>query len=446
MKPFAVATLSILTLLGLQVPAEGAGPARPAAAAVLAEFDRMAELPLWPGFDAKRIPLAIYDGERTVLARHPSPPADFRQEGGLWVYAGRHPAMRANASTDLGGVTTATLLLDPRRDRNARQWASVLVHEAFHVFQRERHPAWSGNEAELFTYPLDDAGRLAARRLESDAFRRALAAKDSKEMVCWAGKALELRRQRHASLPAGSVAYERGTELNEGLATFIESLALGDTNGPDLPAGEYPAEDIRNRSYAIGAAEAALLDRFDPGWRKALEEGKGASLDEMLARALAGRTGSHCAFPPEESTAVGARAREDVARLAREKQQLREAFLGRPGWKIEFLSKTQSLWPHGFDPLNVTPLGRGEVLHRRWLKLGNDANAIEILDRESLSEGAGEHPLFNGVRRLTVTGLPEEPRLRREGGVLVLTGEGVTAKLKGATAEKEGSVLRVRLP
>jgi hypothetical protein len=436
-------------LLGLPVLAAAAEPVKPMAAAVLAEFDRMAELPLWPGFDPKRVPLAIYDGERTVLVRHPSPPPEFKQEGGLWIYAGQHSGMRANTSTELGGVTTATLLLDPQRGRDARKWASVLTHETFHVFQRERHPAWSGNEAELFTYPLD-AERLAARRLESEAFRRALAAKDLKDVVCWSGKALDLRRQRYASLPAGSVAYERGTELNEGLAAFVENLALGDTDGPDLPAGEYSAEDIRNRAYAIGAAQAALLDRVDPGWRKALEEGQGANLDEMLTRALAGKPGSPCALSSEESAAAAARAREDVARLSQEKQKLRETFLGRPGWKIEFLSSAQPLWPQGFDPLNVTSLGKGEILHRRWVKLGNEGNTIEVLDRESLSEGAGEHPLFNGLRKLTVTGLPEEPRTQREGDVLIIgsiiDSGGVVAKLKGATAEKEGTVLRVKLP
>jgi hypothetical protein len=442
-KRFASASLSIL--LGLPILAEGAEPAKPMAAAVLAELERMAELPLWPGFDPKRIPLAIYDGERTVLVRHPSPPDGFKQEGGLWVYAGQHPEMRANTSTDLGGVSTATLLLDPQRGRDARQWASVLVHETFHVFQRQRHPSWSGNEAELFTYPLDHAGRLAARRLESDAFRHALAAKDLKDVVCWSGKALELRRQRYASLPAGSVAYERGTELNEGLAAFIENLALGDADGPDLPADEYPAAEVRSRAYAIGAAQAALLDRLDPGWRKALEEGQGASLDELLAKALSGKPGSTCAFSSEESSAAEARAREDVARLSQEKQRLREAFLGRPGWKIEFVS-AQPLWPQGFDPLNVTSLGKGEILHRRWVKLGNERGTVEVLDRESLSEGAGEHPLFNGLRKLTIPGLPEEPGLRREGDWLVIASGGVTARLKGAMAEREGSVLRVRLP
>jgi hypothetical protein len=285
--------------------------ATPTTAAVIAEFDRMAGLPLWPGSDPKTVPLAIYDGQRTVLVRHPSPPPEFKREGEIWIFAGQHPEMRANTSTDLGGATTATLLLDPGKGRDARHWASVMMHETFHVFQRQKHPTWAGNEAELFTYPLEDAGRLASRRLETDALRRALAAQDAKEAACWAAKALGLRRQRYGSLPAGSEAYEQGTELNEGLATFIENLALGETKGPDLPAGEYPAGDVRSRAYAIGYAEATLLDRFDPGWRKALEEGQGASLDELLAKALNGKPTLRLIFTP---FCGAAKRHEDLSR------------------------------------------------------------------------------------------------------------------------------------
>jgi hypothetical protein len=424
-------------------PTEPATSNAPTAPAVLAEFDRMAGLPLWPGFEPKKVPLAIYDGERTFLVRHPSPPPEFQREGEVWVFAGRHSAMRANTSTDLGGVATATLLLAAAVD--SRHSASVMVHEAFHLFQRQRHPTWSGNEAELFTYPLDDPARLASRRLETAAFRRALAASEPREAVCWTARALEQRRERYATLPAGSVGYERGSELNEGLATFVEKLALGETKGPDLPADEYPAGDVRNRVYTIGYAQAALLERFDPGWRKTLEDGESASLDELLSRAVAGKPSAVCGFSSAETAAAAARAKEDVARLAQEKQQLRDAFLSRPGWKLEILSASP-LWPQGFDPLNVTALDKGEVLHRRWIKLGNDGSTVEVLDREALSEPAGEHPLFNGVRKLTVTGLGSEPKLRQEGDLLVLEAEGITAKLKGAKAETAGSILRLQLP
>jgi hypothetical protein len=436
--------LAFLAALATLAPLR-AQPPKVTATAVLAEFDHLAALPLWPDFDPRKTPLAIYDGERTILVRHPSPPAEFKKEGEIWTFAGKYPVLRANTSTELGGVTTATLLLDPARPRTAREWASVMIHETFHVFQRQHHPPWAGNEAELFVYPMDDAGPLAARRLETEAFRRALAAKEPQAAVCWTGRALDERRERFAKLPAGAVGYERGTELNEGLANFVENLSLGKTGGPDLPASEYGAEEVRARAYPIGFAQAALLDRFDPSWRRTLEAGSAASLDELLARAVAGKPATPCGFTPEETAAAGERARGDVLRLAKSRQESRAAFLGRPGWWLE-ISSAKPLWPQGFDPLNVTLVAKGEILHRRWVKLGNDDSTLEVLDRESLTQGAGEHPLFNGVKDLQVTGLPAEPKVRQDGEFLVIEAAGVTARLKGGKVEKGERALKVTVP
>ncbi|MEZ0472304.1 hypothetical protein [Luteimonas salinilitoris] len=65
-------------------PADGSGPAqeRPLAAADLErEVARLAAEHagegLWPGFDPLAVPLAVYDGKRTFLFRHPSPPEGF---------------------------------------------------------------------------------------------------------------------------------------------------------------------------------------------------------------------------------------------------------------------------------------------------------------------------------------------------------------------------------
>lgn len=425
----------ILVAIGISAATE---PAKPTAAAVLAELDRMLDLPLWPGFEPRRIPVAIYDGERTILARHPSPPPEFKREGDIWTYLGRHPQMRANTSVDLGGVSTATVLMDPGSVTSPREWAAILIHESFHVFQRQRHATWQGDEGQLFLYPMDDAGPLGARRLETEALRRALAAKDPKEAACWARRALDMRRERFSALPPGSVAYERGTELNEGLASYLQNLALGKIDGPELPVSEYSAEDVRTRIYAVGPALAALLDRFDPAWRRALEEGRAASLDESLAASLQGKATAACGFTPDESAAARERAKQDAQRLVQERSGRREAFIGRTGWKLEILAApSRPLWPQGFDPWNVSLVAKGEILHGRWLKLGNDDSTLEVLDRQSLTEGAGEHPLFNGVRKLTVTGLAGEPAMRNEGDFLVIDAEGVTARLKGGAVEKE---------
>jgi len=424
-----------------------AATAAPAVPDILAEFDRMAERPLWPGFTPKTIPVAIYDGANTWLARHPAPPAGFVLKAeALWVFPGQHPAMRANTSVDLGGTSTATLLLDLGSSRAAREWAAALIHETFHVFERQRHPAWIGNEGELFVYPMDDPELLARRRLETEALRRALAAAERPATACWAARAVEQRRQRFAAMAVGSVAYERGTELNEGLAAFVEDLALDRRIGSDLPAGGYGPNEVRTAAYGIGPALAALLDRFDATWKTRLENGPATSLDEMLAMALPLAESAGCSFTAAEKDQARVRAAADTALVVAGRKEHRDAFFARAGLRLVIEAGSQPLWPQAFDPWNVEALGGGEVLHRRWLKLGNDRGTLEVLDREALTAGAGEHPLFQGVRTLTVSGLAAEPAVTQEGETLKIAAAGLKASLKGAVVERQEGLIRVTWP
>ena len=85
-----------------------------------------------------------------------------------------------------------------------------------------------------------------------------------------------------------------------------------------------------------------------------------------------------------------------------------------------------------------------EVLHTRLLKLGNASGAIEILGRASLTEAAGEHPLFNGVRRMVVTGVVD-PHVVEAGGKVTLDAEGIHGSFAGAV-ERLPDVVRIRLP
>ncbi len=402
----------------------------------------------WPGFDPLAVPLALYDGEATWLFRHPKPPPEFGPgQGGARIADGRPESLRANTGAQIGGVATATLLLTGAH--SAHDWAAVAVHEAFHVFAREHHPTWSGDEMELFVYPIEDQGPLTLRREETQALRHALAAGDSVETACWADLAVHLRKDRFALLPKEAAAYERGTELNEGLATYVEGLARGETR-MDLPADDFPVEKVRDRAYAVGRTEAILLDRLEPAWKERLDSAKAAqpgTLDELLAAAVnAGRPGSPpCDLSPGERATAARRAGEDLARLASERQSARAAFLGRPGWSVIVMAGDDPLWPQKFDPLNVLRLGDGEVLHRRWLKLGNADAEFEVLDREALTVAVGPHPFLQGVRQLTVTGLPEKPEVHERAGWARLDLPGFTAKLKKATVEVSGHELRIKL-
>lgn len=429
----------------LSFPAPTPRPADPPTSPVLEAMARVDAIPagsLWPGFDPRSVPVAVFDGRRTLLFRHPAPPPEFAPlEGvpGALAAAGRHASVRANTSVKLNGVTTATLSLEDPDGLAPGALAALMVHEAFHVFREERHPEWVGNEVELFVYPVEDPGLLRARRLETEALRRALAAEEPPEAACWAGMALALRAERFASLTPGAAGYERGTELNEGLARFVERRAGGGDAGEVLPAAGFAPAAVRERAYASGHALALLLDRFAPGWPDTLARGDAASLDELLRASLGSGPGTACGFSGAEVRLAAERAATDVQAHREELRARRAEFLGAPGWRIELQAGTEPLWPQGFDPLNVHRISAGEVLHSRWIRLGNAAGSVEVLGRAALSEAAGEHPLFNGVRRLVVGGLPDAPLVRDSAGVVVVEAEGVQLRMVGSVRRDDSA-------
>lgn len=418
--------------------------------AVLAELEQMALKDLWPGFDPRSVPLAVYDGKRTLLVHHPKQPAGFTpvpEIAGALEFPGRHSSIRANSSTELDGVLTATVALDTAHGVTVPKAAALLIHESFHVFQRTRHPTWSANEADLFTYPFEDDAVLTLRRVETRALVRALGAQDPKGILCWSLTALETRRKRFDKMPATAVAYEHGNELNEGLAAYVEGRAL---EKPErfLPEKDFPADAIRERGYASGRALAVLLDRTDEDWRETLEKNKeeALDLDELLRRALALKKGKACAISDRDRDAMARASEKDVEALGQKKAKDRAHFMTRPGWKLIVEAKDQPLAAGGFDPLNVEVLGKTEVLHGRWIKLTSALGNVEVLDRPSLTEAAGDHPLFRGVRRVTVTGLPSEPVIKKSFDGMTLTAPGVQGQLnKDAKVSKSAKEVRVIL-
>jgi hypothetical protein len=436
--------IALLVAVLLLPDPSGEGRGQETAAAVSEEIRRIPPGSLWPGFDPANVPLAFFDGERTYLFRHPSPPPEFEPLPGrpaVRVFSGQHALVRANTSVVIGGAPVATQLSSRGDVRDVRELASVAVHEIFHVFQSTRHPKWGGNEVDLFTYPIDDAAQLQLSRLETEALRRALAAQRDDESACWASVALELRTRRFALLGDAGSAYERGTELREGLAQLVESRARGATTPTSiLPRDGFPAGEVRTRSYAIGQAFGTLLDRFSRGWERLLETGD-RPLDDLLVASLRPRPRRRCRFSRSEIDESLARARRSIELAALTRQAVRKDFLERGGWKVVVVAGSPPLSVERFDPLNVERVGRGEILHTRWVKLAAPSGSVEVLDRRALTESAGAHPLFEGVRRLTVTGLPEEPRVSNSDGSVSIRGPGLTADFRAAALRRDDQTL-----
>ncbi len=430
--------LTFALLLGLVSTLHGQAPTAPD---VIAAYRRLSAHPPWPGFDPATVPVAIFDGDTTWLSGHPHPPTDtFRAGiGGLYRMPGQHPLVKANSSVEVDGVATATLLLDRTKPGTATNWAATLMHEAFHVYQRTQHKDWTANEAELFTYPVEAEAPQRLQRLETEAWRRSVIRQPS---ACWARASLEYRQLRFGLLPVGAVSYERDTELNEGLATYVEFRAAKRDTIP-FPAAGFPPDGMRLRAYAVGPAIGRLLDRFAPHWREQLERGPTRSLDELLSQALG--AGERCRYQPAEEDSVRDLARGDVGRIRAGREALRDSVLSAPGWRIEVLTDSGSpLWPQQFDPWNVVALESGAIVHRRFLKLSKDGLAIEVLNRTALTVPAGEHPLFNGIRQLLVSGLPTEPTVEERPGNVVVTADGVRLEGRVRAVERTGQTILLR--
>jgi formylglycine-generating enzyme required for sulfatase activity len=428
------------------------------ARAVAAAVERIAAgTPLWPGFAPLAIPLAVYDGEKTWLFRHPSPPEGFAPVAGVRPAAsampGRLPEVIANSSETIGGVVTATVIADgTTATRSADQLAALTLHEEFHVFQRTHHPTWQGNEADVFLYPVDRADLLAWRRLESRALAGALAAPDKESAACLSGRAMAWRARRFGAMDAPFAAYERATELNEGLASYIQVRAAGKTT-VTIPDKEFGAGDVRQRTYVVGPAMALLLDRLSPEWKTALEADDHLFLDDLLRAAAesaaAGARVAACEESPADIGVAESAARDDVAALAKGRQDRRRSFDAEPGWRVVVTAADgQPLRSGGFDPFNIEMVDGG-VLHTRYIVLKNDAGALTLLkegegDVAALTEAAGAHPLLSGVARVTVAGL-SKPKVTTRGASVQVLAPGLQADFQGASVAVEGQTVSIRL-
>ncbi len=440
----ATALVSLLLCVSLLGCAGCGNRSAPALERAVVEIASEGEL--WPGYDPLAIPLAVFDGTNTYLFRHPDPPDGFVEERGAHVFEGRHPAVVANSAASIGDVATATVWLETLPEESTlRDRAALVFHECFHVFQPTTGRRWGADETHLFLYPVDHFVLLTFRHLETEALRRAFEAEDDEAAADWARVALHERRRRFGRMDENFAAYEQGIETLEGTATYVEYRAAG-RSAPDLPVEAFDAEDVRSRAYTTGVAWALLLDRFAPGWRDGFGTDDTRLLDTDLAQALqVAQTRPACGFTAAERGEIERVARENVLTLLKGRVERREAFDSAAGWKLVVeTSKASPLWPQGFDPLNVRHVAGG-ILHTRFLKLGNESGALEVMGDTVLTEGVGPHPLFDGVVRMTLGELTEEPAVEIDGEHVTVSLPTLNAEFSGADVERSDDRVVIRL-
>jgi len=427
----------------------------PAAAGPLIDvFELMKEaaswesLPLWPGFEPATIPSAIFDGEKTYLFLHPSPPEGFSPVPGkkqVHVFDGQHPAVQGNSRARIADVWCATMV--PRlasrwtgRRYTMRNQAGHLIHEKFHVFQRHKHPDWRPNDGFLFNYPLDDPESLALRRLEIESFRRAVIATTRADVAGWVAEALQFREKRLMPLDQNRRGYEGELQRFEGAAEYIEYRAGGkEMSVMPVNPGYAPAA-IRHLGYLLGRWMSHCLDRLDPNWKGRMETGEFQYLHEGLA-GLVSKNVRAQRFGNKEIQQFRERADEDITRRFDKRQSMKADFFAQSGYRLEIVPQKEPLRLVMFFADMTDALDERELLHRRLLILDHQSGQIRVRDLLCLTESDGS----TGVVKLTIAGLTEKPNFDDSTQKLSIKGAELNAEFEPVSIKEDGQTISVFL-
>jgi len=413
---------------------------------------------VWPGFDPSTIPVALFDGEQTILLRHPSPPPEFSPmpgRPGVLVATGRYPGVAGNSTREIGGVRTATVIARPAQPAEGAILATV--EEVFHVFWLARHPSFRPNELARYAYPVKDAENLRRLLAEDEALARALEAKPTGDAARWVVAALEIRRERMPSLTEDVRSFETALEMMEGTANYVARVAVGEP--PERTAERLRAarraDDIRWRFYDTGAALCLLLDRLSPGWQERSEQQPALTIVDMMDTALRTHHAEAATFSGTDTAGFASRAAADIADLSGRQQRLRSEILERRGPRIvvEVEEGAEPFRVQRFDPINLMVLDAGEIAHANFLSLSVPQGTVELTNpgfvrntfsgTVGLTSPAGRHPLSDGVRRVTIAGIDGVPKVVRDAESVTVEASGVRLALRGAEVRVDGELIRI---
>lgn len=178
--------------------------------------------------------------------------------------------------------------------------AAFFLHEMFHAFQAIQAPGRFSEANKVYKfekeYPFHNSTFAEAWNREGEILSSAIETKDNNLLVVKAAEFLKSRKNRRASIHLNDeqIRFEKELEWLEGLAKYIEiqvykfaslSEEKSLTAGYNLKLTRWQDEfrRLRNslgnqngdfRFYLSGMAQAFILDRLLPGWKKrAFEEG-----------------------------------------------------------------------------------------------------------------------------------------------------------------------------
>ena len=399
---------------------------------------------LWPGFRVSEIPVLVFDGLNTYLFHSRETLDGFVQtekDPAVWVYKGQHPQVRGNSIIRIGEDWMATSVLSASSRRTGEKYdlkdmAGIIVHEQFHVFQRNHHPQWRQNDGLLLRYPEETAEALLLRRMEKESFKRAVVSEERKEIVGWAKLALQFREERLGRVELPFALYEKELQLTEGLSDYIERMARGldPLNASNITNGIAPA-GIRDLGYVEGRWIAMIMDKLSPGWKSQLEREDSLYLEDILKAVLDDSPVPKRVLKEPEVETIKTAADVDFSEWQTRKKSEIEKFFDTPGFRIEIRSPDNPFVIRLFEPLEMEILDDGGVYHRLVFIAGNARGNLMIRSHPCIT-------WFNNAYRITkimINGLQQAPEIIEAEKKLIIKENGITVQLNYSSLRKDGS-------
>jgi hypothetical protein len=258
---------------------------------------------IWPGFDTRKIPIAINnDNREELLIGHPNPPKEYHpfqsfelQGRPVLIREGvnRYGPKGGGWAVDIGGKHTA-YVSTLAEGWDTAKYLALILHECFHCFQKEYRQRGEGGGGEL---PEDDPIYSAMIGLESRVLKDALDEPNDAKARELVRMFVAVRRERRKDMPTGLTVLEGEQEYNEGTATYSQArlYQLLAEEGGIKPVQEGKDPQYRgfpnarqeyqrmiaaviapqgrpltffHAMYNHGMAQGLLLDRMRPAWKE----------------------------------------------------------------------------------------------------------------------------------------------------------------------------------
>jgi hypothetical protein len=282
------------------------------------------------------------------------------------------------------------------QDHGLEENLTITFHEAFHAFQRDPKRVgakWGAENAMLvFEYQESSARNNALFSIESRILRLALQTRNKDDLKGKVRQFLAIRRLRQSEIEPRFSEFEKGAELNEGLAEYVGTKAVAlaiearqklisvPFTEPDvdtylskkfqpLDSIAQVGQNIRRKFYFTGSAQAFLLDRLIPDWKvkvqmesksltKLLETNVGQLPAPKDVKVFLSKYGYEKIVVEEEKL---------VAQRKAANQTLLEKTLNQKGRKcvIDYSALRNPAGVRSFDPMNVTMVTPRIRIHTR---------------------------------------------------------------------------------